>query len=278
MCLIIRKRHRRRLRPACTSRPGGWGVRVRFRARTLYFGCEPGFAQAQASGAVRCDFEAAVSPRSPSGRLWLFQPARDGLDALVAVALKALFFEAVLGDPDRARGGAGLPLVGYVADEFQRFITSDRIHGEQSFLDTCRSFGAGCVLACQSVSSLEHALSHAGNAKRNESAVSMLWTNTGTKVIFRTTDPQTAERVGELCPYQPGLAGVTRVRPVSTLAPGKCYAVLADGRFERRQLHAFELPPAPDRVRARARAAESPRTRSPRGRTRQRRDRASRTV
>ena len=30
--------------------------------------------------------------------------------------------------------------------------------GEQSFLDTCRSFGVLCVLACQSLSSLEHAL------------------------------------------------------------------------------------------------------------------------
>ena len=83
-------------------------------------GCEPGFAQARAASAVRCDFAAAVSPRSPTGRLWLFQPSRDGLDNVVAMALKALFFEAVLGDPDRARGGADLPLVGYVADEVSK--------------------------------------------------------------------------------------------------------------------------------------------------------------
>ena len=90
----------------------------------------------------------------------LFQPARDGLDNLVAVALKGLFFESVLDDPDRAGGGAELPLVGYVADEFHRFATSDPLHGEQSFLDTCRSFGAFCLLACQSVASIEHALAH----------------------------------------------------------------------------------------------------------------------
>ena len=248
-------------------------------ARTLYFGCEPGFAQAKAAGAVRCDFAAAVSPRAPTGRLWLFQPARDGLDTLVAMALKALFFEAVLGDPDRARGGADLPLVGYVVDEAQLFLSSDRVHGDQSFLDVSRASGALCLLACQSMSSLEHALSHgAGSARRNASALSMLWTNTGTKLVFRSTDPQTAERVGALCPYQPGLAGVTRVRPVSTLAPGECYAVLADGRFERRQLDAFEGAPAPARARERARAPEPARARPPRRRTGQRRDRAARTV
>ena len=159
---------------------------------------------------------------------------------MLAVALKALFFEAVLADPDRRRGGPDLPLAAYVADEFHRFATSDRVHGEQSFLDSCRSFGAFCVLACQSQSSIEHALTHGGGgAKRNEAAVSILWTNCATKLIFRTTDPRTAQRVHDLSPHRPGLAGVTRVRPVSTLRPGECYAVLADGRFERRQLAAL---------------------------------------
>ena len=67
----------------------------------------------------------------------------------------------------------------------------------------------------------------------------MLWNNTGTKLVFRTTDPRTGQRIDDLAPYRPGLAGVTRVRPVSTLATGECYAVLADGRFERRQLLPF---------------------------------------
>ena len=40
-------------------------------ARTLYFGCEPGFAQAQAAGAVRCNFQAAVSPREGLNKLIL---------------------------------------------------------------------------------------------------------------------------------------------------------------------------------------------------------------
>ena len=151
----------------------------------------------------------------------------------------------MLDDPDRARGGADLPLVGYVADEFHRFVTSDPLHGEQSFLDTCRSFGAFCLLACQSVASIEHALAHGGGTyEQDQSAIDVLWNNTASKLVFRSTDPKTATRLAELCPHRPGLAGVVEVRPVSTLGAGECYAVLADGRFERRQLEPFALAPA----------------------------------
>ena len=208
-------------------------------ARRLYFGCEPGYATACEAGEV-LDFARAVS-RAGDGPLVLFQPALNGPDELVARALKAAFFEAVLNDPDRARGGADLPLVGYVADEFHRFVTSDRMHGEQSFLDTCRSFGAFCVLACQSVAGIEHALAEGGGSgARNEAAVSMLLTNTATKLVFRSTDPQTMAPLDALCPHHPGLDAVTRVRPLTTLAPGECYALLPDGRFERRRLEPFE--------------------------------------
>ena len=209
-------------------------------ATTLYFGCEPGYL-ADTNGV---DFAHLVSRDAP-GTLVLFQPARDGLDNLIAISLKAAFFEAVLDDPDRAQGGNDVPLVGYVADEFHRFITSDPLHGEQSFLDSCRSFGAFCVLASQSVASLEHALAHGGGSYRaDESAVEILWNNTASKLVFRSTDPKTASRVNELCPYRPGLAAVVRVRPVSTLGTGECYAALADGRFERRQLAPFNPEPA----------------------------------
>ena len=210
-------------------------------ARRLYFGCEPGYAAARAAGEV-LDFARAVS-REGGGPLVLYQPALHGSDALVARALKAAFFEAVLHDPDRARGCEDLPLVGYVADEFHRFVTSDRVHGEQSFLDTCRSFGAFCVLACQSVAGIEHALAAgAGSSTRNEAAVSMLMTNTATKLVFRSTDPKTLQPLHEWCPHHPGLDAVTRVRPPTTLAPGECYALLPDGRFERRRLEPFETP------------------------------------
>ena len=210
-------------------------------ARTVYFGCEPGYASARSNG-DGLDFARLVAADGP-GTLVLFQPSRDGLDNLVAVALKALFFEAVLDDADRAAGRTDLPLVGYVADEFHRFVTSDVVHGEQSFLDTCRSYSAFCVLACQSAASIEHSLAHGGGtSEQNRSSVEILWQNTATKIVFRSTDPKTAERVGNLAPSRSGLDPVVRVRPVSTLSPGECYAVLADGRFERRQLGRFVEP------------------------------------
>ena len=212
-------------------------------AHSLYFGCEPGYR----SRPPEVDFLGAVS-RHGAGRLMLFQPSRDQLDDLVAIALKACFFEAVLDDLDRATGASDLPLVGYVSDEFHRFVTSDRVHGEQSFLDTCRSFGAFCVLATQSVASLEHALAQGGGSQRqDETAIEILWNNSGNKIVFRTTDPKTSSRLQELCPHRPGLAGVARVRPVSTLTSGECYAVLADGRFERRQLDPY-VEASPERA------------------------------
>ena len=218
---------------------------------TLYFGCEPGYAAARDAGMVR-DFAQAVG-RDGGGRVMVFQPALTGGGTLAAKALKASFFEAVLNDPDRAAGAPDVPLAGYVADECHRFVTSDRVHGEQSFLDTCRSFSAFCVLACQSVSSIEHALSHGGGSgARDSSAVSVLWNNTGSKLFFRSTDPDTAQRVADLSPSRPGLTDVTRVRPLSSLAPGECYAALANGRFERRQLEPFTEPVADRRLPERA--------------------------
>ena len=202
-------------------------------ARSVYFGCEPGAAGA---GAIARDFARAVSREAP-GQMLLYQPALDKRDALMGKVLKATFFESVFDDPDRRSGGAHLPLAAYVADEFHRFATGDAVHGEPSFLDACRSFGVLCVLACQSVASLEHALAErGGGGARDRAAVSVVWHNTGSKLFFRCTDPRTAERIDDACPIHPGLAPVTRVRPVASLAPGECYAVLADGRFERRQL------------------------------------------
>ena len=210
-------------------------------ANTLYFGCEPG------AGDHTLDLARLVSPEGADGRLIVFQPARDALDQMLGVALKALLFEAVLADPDRARGDTGLPLVGYVADECHRFVTADPVHGEQSFLDTCRSFGAFCLLATQSVASIEHALSVGGASRAtNDAATAIIWNNTATKLVFRCTDAATADRVAALCPAYPGWVAPLRVRPLSTLAPGECVAVLADGRVLREQLHPVELDAGTD--------------------------------
>ena len=230
-------------------------------AHALYFGCEPG---ARAGDDVpTIDFAALVSRAGGDGRLVVFQPARDDQDRLVALALKALFFEAVLADPDRVHGAADLPLVGYVADEFHRYVTSDPVHGEGHFLDSARSHGAFVVLITQSVSSLELALAHgAASPAAIEAAVSVLWNNTATKLIFRSTDAHTADRLAELCPHHPGWPPLTRLRPLSTLAPGECYAALADGRLERRQLR--PLAPVPGSERATARSPAPGRRRRPR--------------
>ena len=223
----------------------------------LYFGFEAGYAAARSSLEAP-DFPRLVS-RDGDGSLLLYQPSRGLAGGLVAMSLKALFFEAVLADPDRLAGRADMPLAAYVADEFHRYATSDPLHGEQGFLDICRSFGAFCALACQSVASVEHAFAcGAGNGVQDRAAVDILWTNCASKLFFRSTDPKTAGRVDDLSPYRPGLAGVTRVRPLSTLAPGECYAAMADGRFERRQLAPFAAA-APER-------APSPRKRGLRAR------------
>ena len=236
-------------------------------ASTLYLGCEPAWRRLRdAAGAL--DLAPLVAPGAP-GRLLVYQPSLDAHGILVGKVLKALFFEAVLADPARAPGAAThpLPLAVFVADEAHRFITSDR-HGEQSFLDVCRAFGASCILACQSVESIEHALAHgAGTRVQNDAAVAVLWNNTASKLFFRSTDAATAERLERLAPVRGGLAPVTHVRPLSTLAPGECYAVLADGRFERARLEGYGLgrraapeTPPPQRRRRARRGPDTPDT------------------
>ena len=209
-------------------------------ARTLYFGSEPG--SRDVDGAA-CDFANAVSPDA-GGRVLLFQPSGDGLDTLVTRVLKNLFFEAVFDDPVRASGGPDLPLLGYVCDEAHRFVTSDPV----SFVDSCRSYGVFCVLACQSLASIEHALSHGGGSEVSDrTAASILSNNMGSKFFFRSTDRRTSAHVEDLSPYRPGMSLITQLRPLSTLAPGECYAALSDGRFERRQLEPV-LPRAVERA------------------------------
>ena len=206
----------------------------------LFFGCEPGFS-AGVEGAL--DFTADVAARGRPA-VHVVRPRLGAeADALYARALKATFFEAVLNCPERAgRGGADMPLVGYVADECHRFITADPVHGEQSFLDTCRSFGAFCALACQSVASLRHALGAGEQDGVHEPAIDILLANTGTKLFFRSTERSTRETLNWLCPSAPDGPTVVDLRPPSSLAPGECYALLPDGRFERRQLDPHRFP------------------------------------
>ena len=146
-------------------------------------------------------------------------------DTLVARALKACFFEAVLNSEKRRSAGGTMPLVAYVADEFHRFVTSDCAHGDQSYTDTCRSFGGYCVFACQSMSSLRHGLAHgSGHWTSDVAAVSMLVANTANKLFFRPTDPEVRAYVEEQCPRNSADPSAVAVRPLSTLRAGECYA------------------------------------------------------
>ena len=214
-------------------------------AWTLYCGCEPYWRRLVKRGTEVVDFTAAVD-RDAGREVFVVQPWHAA-HGVVAKAVKALFFEAVLGNPRRA-AGEKLPLVAYVADEFHRFVTADQVHGEQSFLDTCRSFNAACVLACQSMASVRHALAGGpGHGNASHHAVDILLSNTGSKLFFRTTDRDTLSRVRSMAPGLPGEVGVVDARPPSTLGAGECYAALPDGRFERRQIAAGPAAvPAPD--------------------------------
>ena len=212
-------------------------------ANTLYFGVEPYYRSVMKygrEGIEQLDFTGVVDDREKRS-VYVFQPDLKINEALVARALKAAWFEAILYSEKRVKNGASMPLAAYIADEFHRFITSDKVHGEQSFLDTCRSFGAFCVLACQSISSMQHALAEGtGNQDKNRAAVSILLNNTANKLFFRSTDRELKMYMNDLCPSVPGLGQVTSMRPPSTLKPGECYASLANGHFERCQLRLFD--------------------------------------
>ena len=212
-------------------------------AKTLYFGVEPYYLSAvkhNRQDVMPVDFTVAVN-NEELRYVYVFQPDLNNNDELVAKALKAAWFEAILSSRKRLEHGDTMPMAAYIADEFHRFITSDRVHGEQSFLDTCRSFGAFCVLACQSISSMEHALAESDtNPDKNKAAVSILLNNTANKLFFRSTDRALREYMNDLCPSVPDLGHVTSVRPPATLQPGECYASLTDGRFERRQLLPYQ--------------------------------------
>ena len=205
-------------------------------ANALFFGCEP-FLSVKSLVSSEDDpanlFKGAINSEG-GGTIFVYQPSLGhGQDPLIARVLKAQYFETVLSDPQRQKSGSKMPLVAYVADEFHRFITSDVVHGEQSFFDTCRSFGAFCVVASQSMSSLHHALAGSHFTNKDEKAVEILLNNTGTKLFFRTTDSALHETIARLCPLTPDHPKATQVRPPSTLRPGECYAVLTDGRFLR---------------------------------------------
>ena len=203
-------------------------------AKALMFGVEG------APATVDFSRDMGDSPARDGGRtIYVLQPGDSDGNSLIAKSIKAAFFEAVLASPSRREHGGEMPLVGYIADEFHRFATTDESHGEQNFLDRCRSFGTACVLATQSDASIAHALELAGEPSPG-TAIRLLLTNTATKLAFRSTEAGVHHLIDGICPGS-GPHRVTALRPPSTLRPGECYASLPDGRFERRQLKPLDL-------------------------------------
>ncbi len=215
--------------------------------RMLNFGVEPACSGSGVSMPEKLDFASALDDESGKRVVWFVQlgdtsPAKT----LITKVLKAAFFSAALRSEKRTRPDHGLPLAAYIADECHRFITCDPSHGEQSFLDTCRSYGVYCVLACQSIHSLRFALScDSGSTLTVDAPVNSLLANTGTKLVFRTSDWETQNELDRFCPGRPGEPKVTHLRPATGLEPGEVYASLVDGRFDRCQLEQW----VPDNIR-----------------------------
>ena len=210
--------------------------------RALLFGCEPSVTDARERGPRQLlSFKRVINAKETDiPTVYCYQPRDLSLESVIAKACKCTFFEAILGSDERATDGDQMPLVGYIADEFHRFVTGDPVHGEQSFFDVCRSFGAFAAVASQSVASLQYALANMEpDAGKRRSAIDIIFNNTANKLFFRSTDRDTADRIRVACPVGTNGRKAVDTRPPSTLAPGECYAALADGRFDRIQLQRF---------------------------------------
>lgn len=158
----------------------------------------------------------------------------DELSNLVGRTLKMKFFELSLKRRVRKRPFA------YICDEFQRYITSDPVSGEQSFLDRCRAYRGICVLASQSLASLRYRLGTESSSigQPTHASLDVLLNNTGNKLFFRNTDTTTQSKLQQLLPASniKDKLHIVQVRPISTLQPGECYYLMSTGRYGRGQI------------------------------------------
>lgn len=163
--------------------------------------------------------------------------SQSDISDFIGRCLKSKFFEFTFLRKDLDRPFA------YVCDEFQRFITSDKSSGEQSFLDRCRAYKAICILASQSIASLRYALSKGqGTATNTDDTIDIILNNTGNKIFFRNTDIGTIGRLEKLIPtpQKEQKRHIMDVRPPSTLSVGECYYLLCSGRWGRSRVRLDE--------------------------------------
>lgn len=170
----------------------------------------------------------SIQDRINAGDCVVYSPGTDtNLANLVGRTLKAKFFELMFQRRDRIR-----PFV-YICDEFQRYVTADRKSGEQSFLDRCRAYRGICVLATQSMASLDYRLiDMEGDVNKANKAVQIMLNNTGNKFFFRNTDAGTQDLLLKLMPGAPipDRPHVVNVHTVSSLEPGECYYLFSNGQ------------------------------------------------
>ncbi|AHF02264.1 hypothetical protein THIAE_05845 [Thiomicrospira aerophila AL3] len=152
-------------------------------------------------------------------------------DTLAIKLLKGLIFNAMM-----SRDNMLAPMA-YVADEFQNFITTDSVTGDQNFLDKCRVFRVSCVLVTQSVMHLKNKVMEqkpiAGRA-----ALGSLLINLSNKIVMRTSDNDTKSELKNWLPSSPNGSGmhVVDARPLMTLGLGEYYFSRADGRWGREKV------------------------------------------
>jgi hypothetical protein len=169
-----------------------------------------------------------------------FVPENDSAANYVARCLKSKFFELTYCRRSRR------PFV-FIADEFQRVVTGDPVSGEAVFLEQCRAYKAGCVLATQSIGALRYALTTGVDDPKNQASLDVLLNNLGTQVYFRTTEPNTVARLQRVIP-EPSLSGkphITTVRPPSSLVVGECFFLASSGRWGRKHVRLENTGRAP---------------------------------
>lgn len=167
---------------------------------------------------ARCDTgSTSIERLLDEGKVIVYQPSPYHSGDITGRLLKSRFFADVMTRRNM------LQPVAYVADEFQRFISGDRDTGEQSFLDRCRSYRVNCVLATQSLASLQHALSQTGDRSASL-AVEIIVANSPTKVVYRSMEPSTLQALKNWIPPAPaGRPHVVDIRPPSLLPVGSAY-------------------------------------------------------
>ena len=170
------------------------------------------------------------------GYCLIYSPNQNSyIGDIIGRCLKSKFFEFTFVRTNQERPFA------YICDEFQRFITGDRISGEQSFLDRCRAYRGICILASQSLASLSHSLrtSYESDGSIAESSINIILNNTGNKLFFRNTDIDTLYKLEKLIPtpFKSDRPHVIEVRPPSTLGVGECYYLQSNGDWGRRKIN-----------------------------------------